>query len=224
MTKEVRTYIWLIAALVVVAIVVYIVIPRHEVLQIATFVILACTLVTLVIYTSDTHSIAEGTRDVAEVTKQDAALRLPVRQATYEMVAARANPKNVEEDPDRTLVRLRNPSTVLVRAKVRCRFEIYGDVVASKDDFDGTNTWYVFPQQMIQGWLPFSALLEQKGKTYDQMKVEYSDGNRRQQLTVNLRIEYKDELGNHRVLPEMNSFFDFKEGQWIPHITRKDDW
>src|SRR5262245_51201063 len=49
----------------------------------------------------------------------------------------------------RTLFRLHNPSTLVVRAKVKCNFRIYDQPTTAGGAYDGTDTWLVFPQQII---------------------------------------------------------------------------
>ena len=207
---RVRNFIIWICVIIAAALVAYAITCREVVISIAMLLILAMTLIALIIYTSDTHAISQ-------VTKSEAELRKPVLLAT--------NPITKMPDmPDRTMFSVKNPSTVLVRAKVRCRIAIYGELVPASRNFDGTKTWYIYPQQLSRGWFELSPILTKKGKTYDQMKSEQTEDNRQEQLTLDLEVSYRDELNNERTLPEIHSFFDFKEGAWIPHITRQDDW
>ena len=124
----------------------------------------------------------------------------------------------------RILFGINNPSTLLIRAKVRCNFMVYNVPVEYNDDFNGKNTWYIFPQQISQGWYEINRLLNNRGKTIEDMCQEYSDNNRDKQLTMDLEIEFIDELENPRKLPSRKHYFAFNDWRWIPVLTKKDDW
>jgi len=54
--------------------------------------------------------------------------------------------------------------------------------------------------------------------------AEATEGNRYEQLTMDLEIEFRGELGDERKLPSRKHFFDFREWRWVPHLTKQDDW
>jgi len=41
---------------------------------------------------------------------------------------------------------------------------------------------------------------------------------------MDLEIEFRNELDIRRRLPLRRHCFDFKDWQWIPHVTKKDEW
>jgi hypothetical protein len=183
----------------------------QSLLDIATFIVLTLTLIVLIAYAHDTHSIAQVTREQWK--------RLSVLNMTYGMETV-----DQKGGPGLTLFRIHNPSTLFVRAKVRCNFRLYDDRVDLPPSYDGTETWYVFPQQTSQGWFENEWLLQKKGKTVAQMMTEQKEGNRTEQLTMDLELEFRDELGGRRVLPRRRHYFDFEKWRWIPVLTQKDDW
>jgi len=185
--------------------------PTIDFLGLGTFVVLTLTLVALSLYARDTSSMAKVAREQWK--------RSSVLNATYDMKAL-----GKARGPGRTMFRIHNPSTLVVRAKVRCNFRVYGKLVEYHGDFNGRNTWYVFPQQTSQGWFEIAPLLAKKGKTRQQMVVETTEGNRYEQLTMDLEIEFRDELGDERKLPSRKHFFDFKEWRWVPLLTKQDNW
>jgi hypothetical protein len=180
-------------------------------LRLGTFVVLTLTLVALSIYTYDTRLMSK--------VAQEQWKKSSVLNATYSMEAVGSAGSS-----GRTLFRIYNPSTLVIRSKVRCNFRVYGDLVECHNDFNGINTWYVFPQQRGQGWFEIATLLAKKGKTCQQMVIEASEGNRYEQLTMDLEIEFRDELGNERRLPSRKYFFNFQQWRWVPHLTKQDDW
>jgi hypothetical protein len=56
------------------------------------------------------------------------------------------------------------------------------------------------------------------------MVDETTYSNRYEQLTMDLEIEFRGELGHERRLPSRKHFFDFQEWRWVPHLTKQDDW
>lgn len=181
----------------------------------ASFLILTFTLIALVFYAYHTFSIASVNKAKWE--------RESIARATYSMEMATQR----DRFRDRTLFRLTNLSDVVVRAKVQCNFRIYGDrVVSAHDEFEGKSIWIIFPQQMSQGWFELSPLLTKKGKMVDQMIEETSVDNEKEQLTMDLEIEFRDELGNIRTLPSRKHYFKFEatEFKWIPVLTLQGDW
>jgi hypothetical protein len=184
---------------------------KHDLIEISTFVILALTLVALVIYAWDTNSIARVAREQWE--------RATVLNTAYEM-----NIADKKGDPGVTTFRIHNPSTLVVRAKVRCHFQVYGDRVDYHPAYNGGETWYLFPQQISQGWFAIERLLQKKGKTIAQIMAERTEGNKEEQLTMDLELEFRDERGIRRVLPSRHHYFDFDRWVWIPSLTARDDW
>jgi hypothetical protein len=101
---------------------------------------------------------------------------------------------------------------------------VYGQPVEYHGDFNGKKTWYLYPTQDSVGYFEISKLLEPEGKTYDDMRSERKPDNFTEQLTMDLRLEFRDELGNSRALPGRRHFFDFSEKRWVPELTRVDEW
>jgi len=181
-------------------------------LSLGTFIVLTLTLVVLICYASSTHLVASITRLHWE--------RENILQASYSMEIL---PQ--DQFPDgRTMFHIGNPSSLVLFAKVWCNFQLYNQPVEYHDDFNGKKTWYIFPQQKNWGYFELAPLLAKKGKTIGQVTSEANDNNRQEQLTMNLRIEFRDELGNQRKLPSRLHHFDFKAWQWIPTFTYEDDW
>ena len=172
----------------------------------ATLLILSLTLIALIFYAYETHVIASLTNARWE--------RDNILNTTYSMTMAN----------NRVLFVITNSSNLLVRAKVRCNLMVYGDIVESNEAFDGKTTWYIFPQQLNRRWFEIIPLLSQKGKSLESIMSETTEENRKKQLTMDLEIEFRDELANTRKLPKRRHFFDFKEGHWIPTISWHDDW
>jgi hypothetical protein len=171
-----------------------------------TFVVLALTLIVLIGYAYDTNSIAHVTRERWA--------REGVLSTTYEMSLV---DKKGEEG--RTLFRLQNPSTLVVRAKVACNFRLYGAPVTAGPAYDGSDVWLLFPQQISQGWFSVDALAQQQGKSVAVMISESTPINRRNQLTMRLELEFWDEFGVRRKLPPRPHYFDFDRWAWIPQLT-----
>jgi len=175
-------------------------------LNLGTFMILSLTLVVLVWYAYDTNSIARVTRERW--------MREGVLSTTYSMELIGS-----KGQPGRTLFRLNNPSPLLVRAKVICNFRLYGESIQADPAYDGRDAWLLFPQQMSQGWFEIDSLLQKKGKNVAAMIAEYTPANRNNQFTMNLELEFWDELGARRKLPARPHYFDFERWVWIPHLT-----
>jgi hypothetical protein len=184
----------------------------RDTLSIGTFLVLAITLVALIVYAHDTNLIAN-------IQKQQAEMNQPVFMAGYLMHIT-----GTKGDSGRTVFQLHNPSTLPLRAKIWCNFQIYGQRVDSSDDFNGRKVWRLFPQQMSQGWFELASLLSRRGKTIADMLKEATDANRDYQLTMDLEIEYRDELGGQRRLPPRRHYFDFPDWTWIPVLTGAENW
>jgi len=177
-----------------------------DALTISNFVVLALTLIVLVFYAYDTNSIARVTRERW--------LRDGVLSTTYAMQLTGEKGQN-----GRTLFRLHNPSTLVVRATVACNFRIYGEPIKAGPAYDGKDVWLLFPQQVSQGWFDINSLLQAKGKSVATMMAEHTAANANDQLTMQLELEFWDELGGKRKLPTRPYYFDFERWAWIPQLT-----
>ncbi|MGA3208498.1 MAG: hypothetical protein ABSE05_11830 [Syntrophales bacterium] len=184
----------------------------ESILNIATFVVLTLTLIALIIYAYDTNWIASMARARWE--------REHILESYYSMTIV---PRK-DNDRGRTLFLLGNPSTLMLRAKVWCSLQLYGQSVEISDDYNGQNTWYIFPQQVSQGCFEIADILAKKGKTIEAMIDQMTDADYGEQLTMDLKIEFRNELDIRRRLPLRRNYFDFKDWQWIPHLSKKDDW
>lgn len=180
--------------------------PTKDALALGNFAILALTLIVLVWYAYDTNSIARVTRERW--------MREGVLGTTYSMELV-----GEKGQAGRTLFRIHNPSTLVVRATVACNFRAYGEPITAGPTYDGEYTWLVFPQQMSQGWFEIESLLQSKGKNVAAMIAESTPVNRESQLTMVLELEFLDELGGRRKLPRRPHYFDFDRWAWIPQIT-----
>ncbi len=177
-----------------------------DALALANFAILALTLVVLVWYAYDTNSIARVTRERW--------MREGVLSTMYSMELV-----GDKGQAGRTLFRIHNPSTLIVRATVACNFLVYGESIKADSAYDGEETWLAFPQQVTQGWFEIESLLQKKGKGVTSMIEESTPINRKDQLTMLLELEFWDELGARRKLPARSHYFDFDRWVWIPQIT-----
>jgi hypothetical protein len=156
--------------------------PTKNALSLGNFIILALTLIVLVWYAYDTNSIARVTRERW--------MREGVLSTTYSMELI-----GEKGQAGRTLFRIHNPSTLIVRAKVACNFRLYGDPITADPLYDGKDIWLAFPQQTSQGWFEIESLLQKKGKDVAAMIAEYTPDNRKNQFTMDLELEFWDELG-----------------------------
>jgi hypothetical protein len=180
--------------------------PDTNALGIGSFVILSLTLIVLVWYAYDTNSMARVTRERW--------MRDGVLSTTYSMELV-----GQKGQVGRTLFRIHNPSTLVVRARVGCNFCVYGDLVVADPLYDGKETWLLFPQQTSQGWFEIDSLLQKKGKSVAAMIAESTAVNRQEQLTMVLELEFWDELGTKRKLPGRRHYFDFDRWTWIPRLA-----
>lgn len=185
-------------------------VERPDVLAIGSFLVLALTLIVLVWYAYDTNTIARVT--------QERWMREGVLSTTYsiELVGEKGQ-------AGRTLVRIHNPSTLIVRARVACNFRLYGQPVSAGDLYDGKDIWLLFPQQTSQGWFEIESLLQKKGKNVATMIGECNPENRKEQLTMLLKLEFWDELGARRKLPARHHYFDFDRWLWIPQLAERSE-
>lgn len=178
---------------------------KADYLALGNFVVLTLTLLVLVWYAYDTNAMA---RIATERWTREGVLGTVY---SLELVG-------VKGDVGRTLVRIHNPSTLVVRAKLTCNFRVYGESVAGGPLYDGNDLWVVFPQQLSQGWFEIEMLLQKKGKSVAAVVTETTPANRVTQLTMDLAIEFHDELGMHRTLPTRPYYFDFERWAWIPRL------
>ena len=178
-------------------------------MNIGTFIILTLTLIFLAIYTFDTN------RSVRLAQKRWE--RESILLATYAMQVSK-------DRKERTGFLILNPSNLMLEAKVWCNFKVYGKPVHPHDAYIGKKVWTILPGQPANGWFEIEPLLKQSGKTAQQMIKEYSDENRDNQLTLDLKIEFRNELGEKRTLDFIKYYFAFNEWSWIPNVTVKDDW
>ncbi|MGZ3597003.1 MAG: hypothetical protein ACXWMH_07465 [Syntrophales bacterium] len=184
----------------------------ESILNIATFIVLTLTLIALIIYAYDTNLIASTARARWE--------REHILESYYSMNIV---PRK-DNDRGRTLFLVGNPSTLMLRAKVWCRLQLYGQSVEISDDYNGRNTWYIFPQQISQGWFEIADILAKKGKTMEALINETTETDCSKQLTMDLEIEFRNELDIRRRLPLRRQYFDVQDWQWIPEVTKKDEW
>jgi len=191
--------------------------------QNATLVAITLTLITLIFYTASTYSIASITEKRWE---RESILKTTyyMEMATEEGKRKGLTPKELDKMKDIVLFGIKNPSTLLVEAKVNCNFEIYREPVDYNDEYNGIDFWSIFPLQTSQGHFELSQLLSKKGETIEEMIRERTEANHDEQLTMNLELKFRDELKNSRKLPKRKHFFDFERWCWIPKITSKDEW
>lgn len=180
-----------------------------DILSIGNFLVLTLTLIILAVYAYDTNRIARITEE--RWTQEGA-----VYKATYSL--------NLLENTGRTIIKLHNPSTLVIFGNVTLAPRVYGEPVKTGDLYDGRRNWVVHPAQFAQGWIELSDLLGQKGKTTNAMKAECNDENRKQQLTLDLAIWFRDETGITRALPGRHYYFDFKRWTWIPQLGEPDSY
>lgn len=184
--------------------------PQINVIGIGTFIVLSLTLIALVVYAYDTHIIANYSKLTWE--------RASILNTTYLMEYIKDSKKG------RTVFKIINPSSLMIKARITCEFEVYGKNVEYSDDFNGKNIWYVFPQQTSQGWFEIETLLKKQKKSINEMRDEYSDKKRDKQMTMELNIEFRDEENRTRKLPSRKHYFAFNNMRWIPVLTKKEDW
>lgn len=175
--------------------------------EIGNLIVLTLTLVVLVWYACDTNLLARVT--------QERWLKEGVLNTTYEMHIEHGSSVG---DRARTVVKLRNPSPLLVRATVNLNLEVYGQQVSAGPLYDGHERWLVFPQQVSQGWFDVEAMLQQVGKSMAQVRSEHAPENQRRQLTARLELKFEDEFKQVRHLPVRFHYFDFGRWAWIPAL------
>jgi hypothetical protein len=181
--------------------------PCSDPIKLGTFILSALTLIALAWYTYDTNLMAKISRERW--------VREGILSTTYGLDLLPADAAG------RTLLKLVNPSTLVVRARVNCNFRVYGVPVSNGPAYDGREVWLLFPQQFSQGWFEVEAILQQRGKTIAAMTTESTDANAAEQLTMRLELQFWDELDNHRELPARKHYFDFRRWAWIPFLTEE---
>jgi hypothetical protein len=179
--------------------------------QTAAFVVLSITLAVLIWYARATHRMAE-----VSVAKWERESR-PRGRYSMEMSSIQPTPYS-----GRVMFSLINPSDLILKAKVWCNFQVYGQRVPGDDAFEGKSVWLLFQEQISQSWFEIEPLVQRVGKSIQVMQSEASPTNRDRQLTMDLEIEFRDELGRSYRLPARRHFFEFNTGRWIPLLTSLD--
>jgi hypothetical protein len=123
-----------------------------DALSIGSFIILAFTLIMLVWYAYDTNSIARVTRERW--------MREGILSTTYSIELT-----GEKGQSGRTMFRVHNLTTLVVRTRISCNFRLYGDPIEADPLYDGQETWLIFPQQVSQGWFDIQSLLQKKERT-----------------------------------------------------------
>jgi hypothetical protein len=180
--------------------------PRY--VELGNLVVLVLTLIVLVWYAYDTNTIARVT--------QERWLRDGVLNTTYNLQLV-----GQKGDRGKTLVQLTNASNLVVRARTTFNFKIYGHPVTAGALYDGGENWLLFPHQLSQGWFEIEALAENKGKTVTTLISESTPDNRKSQVTMDLELEFWDELGERRKFPARHHYFDFGRWAWIPQLAER---
>lgn len=171
-----------------------------------TLIVLAITLAAIIKYALDTNRIANATEQKWEQEMKPKLL--------YEIVV------DSQEKADKFAFRLMNPTDYMIDANVNCNFRIYGEPVKYDPAYDGTSTWGLFPHQISQGTITLSGVLAKKGKNPQQMTEERNASNASEQLTMDLEIDFKNEVGRNGRIPSRRHHFDFERWIWIPQLTR----
>lgn len=174
-----------------------------------TLLILALTLVVIIIYGWDTHRIANATE---KKWTEELKPKLMYQISTV----------SVEEQGERFLIQLTNPTNDIIGARINCNFKIYGEAVKLNGAYDGTEKWIIFPYQTSQGGFSINQLLALKRNNQFQMINERSNENAEQQLTMDLQIDLESETGRKRSYPKRHHYFDFERLQWIPTLTKQE--
>lgn len=195
-------------------------------LQRGTFIVLTLTLLALLRYGYDTYTMASVSKmrwDEESILGAYYQMTMAVWTGKYD-----APPNIIELDgfqvSERVLFTLLNDSKAFLHVRVWCNFKIYGEPVDFRDEYCGREIWNVYPKQQSTGWFLLSQVLDLKRKTIANMIEERTDENRKQQLTMDLRLEYQaPELGRSRELPARRHFFDFKQWSWIPELTFREE-
>lgn len=180
--------------------------PTPNLVNLGNFIVLSMTLVVLVWYAYDTNTIAKITQKRWE--------KEGVLATTYNI----SMPGASVGDVGHTIFQLSNTSLLLVRAKVNFNFKLYGLPVSAGGLYNGSQNWLLYPQQMSQGWFDIESLVKQQGKSITTMQAEFSEENRKLQLTMLLELTFWDELGTTRTLPPRPHYFDFQRWAWIPSL------
>jgi hypothetical protein len=103
---------------------------------------------------------------------------------------------------------------------VKCNFRVYGEPVDCNPYFDGKKIWVLFPQQVSQRVFLIPALVEQKGKSVDEMRLEYTLENARKQLTMFLELESRTNLASSEYFQAVRIFLNLGFGNGFLKMLR----
>ena len=95
---------------------------------------------------------------------------------------------------------------MILKAKVWAEFKVYGNGVDACRPIVELKPGRCFRTNRIRVVYAISTLLKQQGKDVAQMIKESSPENETKQLTLDLTIEFRDEIGNRRRLPTETLF------------------
>jgi hypothetical protein len=126
------------------------------------------------------------------------------------------------QNGDRVVFALINPSDLVLKAKVWCNFAVDGRRVVGDDGFEGKRVWLLFPEQESVTYFDIEPLLSKAGKNIATLRSETTATNRQTQLTMDLVLEFRDELGRTYRPPTRAHCFDFGSATWVPLITTSD--
>lgn len=185
-------------------------------LERGTFLVLSLTLLALLRYAFDTYTMAAIAKEQWEEQS--------FLDAFYDMRLGGPKPGYViynRAGTDRVMFSLINNTKAFVSARVYLNIRIYNVPVDFDDKFNGKRSWLLFPRQRNTEWFELESVLNKQGKTINGIIDERTESNRKDQLTMDLRIEFwSDELNRTRNFPERRHFFDFGEQwTWIPEMT-----
>ena len=177
-------------------------------LLVGQLIVLSITVMVLIKYAYDTYVIARSTVERGE-------------QDLKPLVGWEIVPGDPEKRNTTIPFRLINTTAYFIDALVFANFKVYGEKVNHGPDFDGSNVWEVFPKNLSQQFIYIDTLLSSKGKNIDNMIAEQNDGNKYEQLTLELRLELTNvDTGRERITPIRKYWFDFDRWLWIPYLTR----
>ncbi len=203
--KMVKVWITSIGIIVILSIILDAYFCVNKFTAIGQYIILTLTLIALIIYAWDNHRIANATEQKWEEELKPKLL--------YDMGM---NPS----DPSDVRFRLINPTDFLIEAKINCNLKIYGELISFPSAYDGSETWGIFPHQISEGHFSLDTVLAKKGKTRSEMTQNANDKNQTEQLTMDLEISFENENGRKRKYPARRHYFLFKQGKWVPELTK----
>jgi hypothetical protein len=176
--------------------------------DIFSFVVLALTLATLIYYARDTHRIADTDQKMWELELQP--------RGIYEMQT-----DQTRSDRGRTIFTLGNMSDYVLDAKVLGNFRVYNELVQSSDPaVNGEGTWTVYPHQLSRSYFEIEPILRAKGHSIEGMQAVRNSDNYQTQLTMDLEIEFTNDMGQVQKLPARRHFFDFESKEWVPRLLK----